>query len=161
MPRKMQEKAPPPLPKDPQPMMIIHELSHIMRKAMTEKSRELFGTEVSRDIMRELARKDGVTQLDLVKITHYAAPSISVSLQKLEECGYVHREPDTVDRRAVRVFITEKGRAADREMFHAIKEFDRTTMIDISDETRALLIKTLLTMRKNVLPKGENETEHS
>lgn len=154
---KRVEKKFPPLPKDPQPMMIIHELSHIMRKAMTEKSRQLFGTEVCRDIMRELARKDGVTQLDLVRITYYAAPSISVSLQKLEEKGYVYREEDKADRRAIRVYITEQGKAANLEMNHTIKEFDRQTMSGISEEARADLIETLLAMRINVLPYNEKK----
>ena len=156
---KRTEKKFPPLPRDPQPMMIINELAHIMRKSMTEKSRQLFGTEVCRDIMRELAKKDGVTQLDLVKITYYAAPSISVSLQKLEEKGYVYREEDKKDRRAIRVYITEQGKAANLEMYHTIKEFSRQTMVGISEEAKASLIDTLLVMRMNVLPYNETEGE--
>ena len=153
MPRKKkQEKKFPPLPKDPEPMMIIHELSHIMRKAVTEKCRALFCSDAGHDIIRELVRKDGVTQLDLVKITHYTAPSISVSLQKLEEKQYVRRTPDPADRRAIRVYITEKGREADAEMFQTIKDFESQTMIGISAEERELLIKMLLIMRENVLP---------
>lgn len=149
---RKREKIYPPLPKNPEPMMIIHELSHIMRKAMNDKSNELFGTAVCSDIMRHLAHEDGITQLDLVKITHYSAPSISVSVQKLEEAGYVSRSADTVDHRALRVFITEKGKAAEAEMYRTIKDFDKQIMVGIPEDRRALLIETLLSMRQNVLP---------
>ena len=153
MPRYKQKDIPlPRLPKDPEPMMIIHELSIFMRKSMAEKSRQLFGTEVCKDIIRALSRQDGITQLELVKITYYTAPAISTSLQRLEERGFVRRVTDEADRRAMRVYITEKGKAANLEMWNAIKEFDREVMIGIPKEQRKLLIETLLTMRKNVLP---------
>ena len=132
-------------------MMIIHELSHIMRKALMDKSSELFGTTASSDIMRALAHQDGITQLDLVKITHYSAPAISTSLQKLEDQGYVSRDPDPGDRRAIRVSITEKGREAEKILLQTIKNFDKQIMQGISDDVRKLLIETLLAMRQNVL----------
>ena len=142
----------PRLSKDPEPMMIIHELSIFMRQSMTKKSRQIFGTEVCKDIIRALSRRDGITQLELVRATHYTPPALSVSLQKLEERGFARRETDENDRRAVRVYITEEGRAANHEMWKAIKEFDQKIMTGIPGEQRELLIQTLLTMRENVLP---------
>ena len=149
----------PELPKDPEPMMIINELSAVMRRAMTEKSRQLFGTDACREIIRELPHKDGITQLDLVKLTYYTPAAISISLQKLMDRGFVRREADPVDRRAVRVFITEEGRAANREMYGTIKNFDRLVMTDISQSDREELIRILLAMRENILPQEREREE--
>ena len=149
----------PQLPKDPEPMMIINELSIVMRRAMTEKSRQLFGTDACREIIWELSHKDGITQLDLVRLTYYTPAAISISLQKLMDRGLVRREADSVDRRAVRVFITEEGRAANREMYGTIKNFDRLVMTNISQSDREELIRILLAMRENILLPEKTKTE--
>ncbi len=67
----------------------------------------------ARRVLSFLAVRDGVSQLDLIRVTHLKAPTISVALQKLEKDGYVFRRPDEYDLRATRVFLTEKGRALD------------------------------------------------
>ena len=69
----------------PNPMSLIGEISRIMngRFLEGEEKNSLF-QKSSRLLMIELSRKEGVTQLDLVKATHLKAPTISVTLQKLE-----------------------------------------------------------------------------
>ncbi len=85
-------------------------------------SKELFNEEKSREsktvsmsksvkqILFALAQKDGVTQLDIVKSTNLKAPTVSISLQKMEKDGYVTRVPDSYDLRSVRVFLSDKGK---------------------------------------------------
>jgi DNA-binding MarR family transcriptional regulator len=41
---------------------------------------------------------------------HYLGSNVSYNLKKLVECGYMHHQKCDVDRRAVRVRLTEKGR---------------------------------------------------
>ena len=53
----------------------------------------------------ELAKREGVTQ-----------PAISLLVNRLEGRGWVTREPDAADRRAVRVAITRAGAAAFDEL---------------------------------------------
>jgi DNA-binding MarR family transcriptional regulator len=69
-----------------------------------------------KQLLRPLSQKDGITQLDLVGITKLKAPTISTTLRNMEADGLVRREPDKDDARATRVFITEKGREADKKM---------------------------------------------
>ena len=52
------------------------------------------------------------------------APTVSVRVRRLEEMGLVKRRPDPQDGRAVRLFLTEQGRALQGQA----KSFRRTKM---------------------------------
>jgi DNA-binding MarR family transcriptional regulator len=51
-----------------------------------------------------------VTAGELKTRGYYQGSNVSYNLKKLVECGYMHHQRCEVDRRAVRVKLTEKGR---------------------------------------------------
>ncbi|CAN5790532.1 MarR family transcriptional regulator [soil metagenome] len=51
-----------------------------------------------------------VTAGELKTRGYYQGSNVSYNLKKLVECGYMHHEKCAVDRRAVRVRLTERGR---------------------------------------------------
>jgi DNA-binding MarR family transcriptional regulator len=51
-----------------------------------------------------------VTAGELKTRGYYQGSNVSYNLKKLVECGYMHHQKCMVDRRAVRVRLTEKGR---------------------------------------------------
>lgn len=51
-----------------------------------------------------------VTAGELKTRGYYQGSNVSYNLKKLVECGYMHHQKCEVDRRAVRVRLTEKGR---------------------------------------------------
>ena len=70
------------------PMMLINEISRIMGDKIREKGEDNpISQKSGRALLIELSKRDGRTQLDLVKATHLKAPTISVVLQKLEHDG--------------------------------------------------------------------------
>ncbi len=155
-------KTPPPLCdeylKNPTPMMLIHELVHLMGDKIREKGEaNPVGQRSGRLIMMELSREDGRTQLDLVKATHLKAPTVSVALQKLESEGYVTRQPDEHDMRAMRVYLTEEGRAMeDRLRMRIIAEETAATSV-LTEEECETLCGLLMKIRSNILKDSEKE----
>lgn len=92
------------------PSMYINDISKVFNTAIVHAS-DLKGiSHGSRRILFHLAHDDSLTQLQLVKLTHLTAPSVSVALVKLENEGLVRRVADVKDLRQVRVHLTEKGR---------------------------------------------------
>ena len=63
-----------------------------------------------------------VTAGELKSRGYYQGSNVSYNLKKLVELGYMHHERCTIDRRAVRVRLTEKGREV-RDAVSAL--FDR------------------------------------
>jgi DNA-binding MarR family transcriptional regulator len=52
-----------------------------------------------------------VTAGELKSRGYYQGSNVSYNLKKLVDCGYMHHQKCAVDRRAVRVRLTEKGQA--------------------------------------------------
>ncbi len=134
------------------PMMLIHEIVRLMGDKLREKDADNPITQKSeRLLLLELAKRDGRTQLDLVKATHLKAPTISVALQKMERDGYVIRRPDEYDLRATRVFLTEKGRAVDDTIKKRIHEEEELAMSSLTPSERDTLVRILGKIRSNIL----------
>lgn len=58
-----------------------------------------------------LARNEGMKQADLARNAHVRPSSVSEVLERLEKSGLIERRRDQKDRRVLRVYLTDKGRA--------------------------------------------------
>jgi DNA-binding MarR family transcriptional regulator len=126
-----------------------------MRESEPENS--IMSQNSCRAIFWSLVHGDGVTQLELAEATRLKPPTVSVALKRMEEEGYVRREPDPMDMRAVRVFLTEEGRKLDEEHRMRIHSIDEITMQNISDEDAEYLRKLLIQMRDNLTRERETK----
>ena len=112
-------------------------------------------------VLSVLAVYDGIQQLELVKQTHLRPPSISGILKKMEEEGIVERRSDEKDRRAVRVYLTPKGRRLDEEMIDMIQKLEVCAMQGLSDSERETLMALLPKIRNNLLDDRQGEEKES
>lgn len=146
-------------PKHETPPMLINEISRLFGAKMREHENEMQQESV-RLIIISLVHQDGVTQLDLVHRTHLSPPTVSVTLKRLEAAGYISRTVDMQDQRAVRVYLTEKGKQLNQAALKNIKAVDAILMQNISAEESEILVKLLRRMRDNILdefvPEGED-----
>ncbi len=149
--------------KKPHPMMLIHEVCHLMGdKIRRSGEAHPIVQRSGRLLMMELSREDGRTQLELVKATHLKAPTISVALQKLEAEGYVTRKQDENDLRAMRVCLTDKGKALEDGLKKRVAEEENAAASVLTEEECALLCDLLLKIRGNLLcelEKGQKEKD--
>lgn len=134
------------------PPMLVNEIARLFGGKMREY--ELSGVmsqESARLLMRALACSDGVSQLRLTEMTHLKAPTVSVTLKKMEDEGLVRRESDPEDLRVIRVFLTERGAAHNRRIFGRLQSLDAILMQGFSEEETAVLRELLERMRNNIL----------
>ena len=137
----------------PTPPMLVNEISRLFHAQMKTYDLEgVMSQDSARLIMRVLARGDGVSQLSLAQATHLKTPTVSVVLKKMEDEGLVERRQDETDRRAVRVYLTERGREHNRRVFARLLELDAVLMEGFNDEETKLLLGFLERMRENILP---------
>ena len=92
----------------------IISLSTLLSKVYEEKISEItndkfLNQKATRFILAVLSRENGLTQNDLVRVTHMKGSTISITLSKWEEKGMILRKDDGYDMRCLRVFLTEKG----------------------------------------------------
>ena len=138
------------------PMSVIGEISRMMnnRLLLGEDKNSLF-QKTSRLLMLELAKKDGVTQLELVKATHLKAPTISVTLQKLEKDGFVERRTDSYDLRSMRVFLSEKGKNYNQYIVKKVRREENLILDCLTEAESRQLMKLLLKLKENILEDSE------
>ena len=111
-----------------------------------------------RSILFCLSREEGITQLELSRRAGLKPPTVSVALKHLEDEGYVIRETDEDDKRAARVYLSDKGHALRRDNDERFVTVDNEMMEGFSPEEIKLLRSMLLRIRDNLeKPKGREE----
>lgn len=140
--------------------MVVNEISRLFDERMRRTTTEPLQTQNScRILLRHLSHMEGCTQLDLVRVTLLKPPTVSVTLKKLEQSGYVRRETDATDLRAIRVYLTERGKALHTSTITRLRESDAILMEGITEEEQAVLLQLLTKMRDNMLSTLECEQE--
>jgi len=66
--------------------------------------------------LRMLAERDDISQRELGRALHLAAPTVTSMVQRMERSGTIERRPDAADQRITRVHLTAAGRAREREL---------------------------------------------
>jgi DNA-binding MarR family transcriptional regulator len=94
-------------------------------------------------ILLTLHDQGPIRMAKLAAIERVSAPTITVSIRRLETLGLVKRSPDPADLRSKLVDITPKGRALHRESLadmpaSAVQRLSRLSQADLDSLTKAL-----------------------
>ena len=144
-------------PQSPKPGLLINEIAKLFHDRMRKRAEALGFQTGYRQILRFLANEDGVTQIDIARDCHFAAPTISVTLKKMEKEDLIRRRPDKNDTRCSRVFITDKGRKLERIHFEEVMQCESIMARGLSAEEEETLCRLLMKVRENMLSETENE----
>ena len=141
------------------PAMLIGHISRAQRSTLRSRENDPIMTQnSSRAILFCLAREEGITQLELSHRAGLKPPTVSVALKHLEDEGYVIRSTDEDDKRAARVYLSEKGHALEKDNYDRFVAVDNEMMAGFSAEEIVLLRSMLLRIRDNLeKPKGKEE----
>ena len=143
----------------PKAGLLINEISKLFHDKMRKNSEDLGFKTGYRQILRFLAHENGVTQVDIARNSHFTAPTVSVTLKKMEDEGLILRKPDKNDTRCTRVFITEKGREWESLLFEKIIDCEKILIRGFSEEESAELCRLLGRVRENMLAEIVNEED--
>ena len=132
------------------PGAIVRDLYLAYRRAL---QRELAPRNVSLPqwtFLRILWHEDGLTQKALSELAGNH-PSTSVdTLRSLERDGWIERRPDPADGRAVRVYLTRKGRALRSVLIPCAVRANKIATADMTAKELSTLRRLLLKMHSNL-----------
>lgn len=135
---------------DVTPSMYLNDIAKIFNTTVSRATERMGISQGFRGMLFHLAHEDGLTQLQLVKLTHLTAPTVSVALSKMEKNGLVRREADDKDMRQVRVYLTEKGREHDNFVRSKCRETEEKMLRGVSEEEQKELCKILKKLLENL-----------
>ena len=83
-------------------------------------------------VLRALFEQDGQHASELAHAVGRAATSFTPNLDKLQSKGLIERKPDPNDRRAVRIFLTDKAKSKQDKILQKARTLDDrfASMID-------------------------------
>ncbi len=139
------------------PMMLLNEITRMASGLVEDGAPTQFMQNSSRMILRVLACRGGICQLDLARATHLKPPTISVALSKMESEGLVTRVIDGTDGRATRVYLTDKGIAINEQLKERIRTVDAAAIEGLTEEEREALQSTLEKIRANLQAVAEKK----
>lgn len=90
---------------------LIHDVSRMRRTFFDQALRPLGITRSQWWALGNISRhaEEGMIQTELARILDVGKVSVGGLIDRLEATGLVYRQPDKVDRRVKRIFITPKG----------------------------------------------------
>ena len=100
--------------------------------------------------LMELYIEDGKNQEDLSKIIKIDKGTTARAIKQLEEEGYVRREKDNLDKRANKVFLTEKGMDIKEDIYKILSQWESIISQSLEKEERILMINLLKKVCLNI-----------
>ena len=101
-------------------------------------------------LLSTLHDEEGQTQSELAERLHVTRATMTKMLQRMQKAGWISRRPDEHDQRAMRVYLTDAGRAVRGEMHAILDRLDQETLDGFTMEERVLFRRLLLLARDNL-----------
>ena len=119
----------------------LHDVARLLRTYSDHRARELGTTRAQWAVLSRLHRCEGVKQSELAEMLDLAPITLGRLIDKLSDAGLVERRDDATDRRAHRLYLTEKaapalvslGALAEDLMGRALAGVDETTIQAMHD----------------------------
>jgi len=90
-------------------------------------------------LLFQLDREDGQTQKSLAEQLRRAPATVTVMLKRMEASGYVRREADPNDLRSLRVYLTNQGRSALKDLREVFQELEHQAQEGFTPEETQLM----------------------
>lgn len=96
-----------------------------------------------------LYRKDGINQEEISEHLRIDKATTAKAIKKLENEGYITRSTDLKDKRAYKVYITQKALDIKSDFVNAIKSWNEILSSGITTEEKESVLKLLQKMAEN------------
>ena len=130
---------------------LLHDVSRLLRKRFDRRARALGLTRAQWRVLAHLAPRQGINQTALAEILEVESITLGRHIDRLEETDWVERRPDPDDRRAWRLYLTDKSRPILDQMEVLAVESQEEMMSGLSPSQRDHLMELLLSMKRNMV----------
>ena len=131
---------------------VVAQVARLMRRSFDQRAREIGVTRPQWLVLSVLHEHEGVKQGGLAEILEVEPITAGRMIDRMQEAGFVERRPDPADRRAWRLFLTDRGRELTGELEPLARDTSALALQGVSEEDKAHLLQTLEQMRMNLAP---------
>lgn len=138
---------------------ILNQLQSVARQARTHMARHLLDTGLyagQEQIINLIAANQSMTSGEIANALGVRPPTITKSIMRLQEQGFVERTTGLEDGRIVRVSLTDAGQQILKKVNKAARRAERQTLKNLSGKQQKQLRKSLDILMQN-LRKRDNK----
>lgn len=135
-------------------------MSYLVRSEMMSSKRWLQEMDLKphqAGILFVLDRDGSMSQKELARVLRQTPPSVTNAIQKMEQKGYILRQPDEKDQRVLRLHLTEKSQRYLSQVKQTFRQMEAELFEGISKEEKEELRKILLRMLHNIEENKESD----
>ena len=128
----------------------LSDVARTMRTYIDQRAREHGMTRAQWGVLVRLERQEGMTQAEMAESLEIQPISLVRLIDRLCLHGLVERRPHPRDRRANRLYLTEKGRTTFARLVPLGKEIAAEVLAALDEADVADLLQKLLLIRNNI-----------
>ncbi|MGK6355500.1 MarR family winged helix-turn-helix transcriptional regulator [Sphingomonas sp. DT-207] len=136
---------------------LMSDVSRLMRRRFDERARKSGATGPQWRTLKILERREGLNQGQLAELLEVEPITCCRMIDRLEEAGLVERRRDPADRRAWRIYLTDKARPVLDELHGIAGEMIEQALQGLDARQRTELIESLNTIRSNMTQGHESK----
>jgi len=129
---------------------LIHDVSRLLRKRFDRRAQHVGLTRAQWAVIAHLVRNEGVNQTTLAELLDVQKITLARLVDRLEQDGWVERRPDPSDRRANRLYLTDKVAPMWERMRELAGEIFEEALVGLSATEREGLIDRLMVVKRNL-----------
>ena len=130
---------------------LISDVSRLMRRRFDERARQVGATRAQWRTLTTLSRNEGLNQGALADLLEVEPITLCRMIDRLEESDLVERRRDPADRRAWRLFLTDKSRPILAELGTLADDLFNQMLAGVDEPARDMLADSLTLIRANLL----------
>ena len=132
---------------------VLNDVARLMRRHFDTRARSsgLGLTRAQWQVLAYLSRSEGINQARLADQLDIAPITLVGLLDRLQALGLIERRADPADRRARRLFLTDRAPALLIKMHELAGDMREASMRGLSDADQAALMRMLLLIRENLM----------
>lgn len=140
--------------KDENIAMLMAQVSRLMRRTFDEKARLLGMTRPQWQVISILSVNEGINQGGLAELLEVEPITLGRMVDRLQDAALVERRPDPADRRAWRLFLTDKAQELLVHLRPLALDTIDAAQDGLSQAERDGLITAMQVMRSNLSRKA-------
>ncbi len=135
---------------------LVSNVARLLRKVFDQRAREVGLSLAQCRTMAFLARHEGINQAGLADLLEIQPISLARLLDRMELAGWVERRADPEDRRAHRLYLTEKARPVLDQVEAMAADVRTGALAGLTDEEKDMLMGTLTQVHGNLCSRASS-----
>jgi DNA-binding MarR family transcriptional regulator len=122
---------------------LVHDVARLYGRRFDRNGRRLGLTRAQCRTLGYLARNEGINQAGLADLLEIRPMTLVRQIDRMQEAGWIERRPDPTDRRARRLFLTDKARPVLGRIWDVATETQDQVLAALSPDESDQLIDLL------------------